>query len=57
MPPAGITPLVEAMYAGRSYAELINDDSKDEVDAVRSARHLGFVTHALAIHTWRTALT
>jgi hypothetical protein len=37
MPPSGITPLVEAIYVGGGYAELINDGSKDELDAVRNA--------------------
>lgn len=36
MPPAGITPLVEAIYAGRGCAELLNDGSVDELDTVRN---------------------
>ena len=36
MPPVGLTALGEAIYAGGSVAPAINDDSKDEVDAVRA---------------------
>lgn len=36
MPPTGLTALGEAIYAGGSVAPAINDDSKDEVDAVRA---------------------
>ena len=34
MPPPGITPLVEAIYAGTDIAEALNDETKDEADAV-----------------------
>ena len=37
MPPPGITPLVEAIYAGTDIAEALNDETKDEADAVRIA--------------------
>ena len=35
MPPRGLTPLAEAIYAKEDVAPLITDESKDEADAVR----------------------
>ena len=35
MPPRGLTPLAEAIYAKEDVASLINDETKDEADAVR----------------------
>ena len=35
MPPRGLTPLAEAIYAKEDVAPLITDESKNEADAVR----------------------
>ena len=35
MPPRGLTPLAEAIYAKDDVAPLITDETKDEADAVR----------------------
>ena len=58
MPPPGITPLVEAIYAGTDIAEALNDETKDEADAVGPLPSFSLLSasRAPAGEAWRCLL-